>query len=194
MPGKWELRLKRLGLQQKKNSIPPVRTYGTYQVFIDDAPVALLAGHICERTGPGDNSQHGDDADLRIREGRYALSTQFGKKYRSVGYTDDTEHPMPGFALLGTEPRTAILVHPGHPPRLYVSSVGCLNPTRSLAESDDINFTDSRGRVIALIDSLKNHDPDAFAKNKIGTNTRIENAWIVIDGEPMGPIPAGANV
>ena len=30
-------------------------------------------------------------------EGRYPLSTQFGPDYRSVGYTDDETHPMPGF-------------------------------------------------------------------------------------------------
>ena len=46
----------------------------------------------------------------------------------------------------------------------------------------------SRPRVIALIDSLKQHDPDAFAEDKIGDDTPIANAFIVITGEPMTPV------
>jgi hypothetical protein len=42
--------------------------------------------------------------------------------------------------------------------------------------------------VIAMIDSLKQHDPDAFASNKIGHNTAIADAFIVIDGEPTTPV------
>ena len=129
----WELVVKRLGLHSKPSR--PTRTYSTYQVFIDGHPVAALSGHMCERTGPGDNSQHGDDDDLRIREGRYRVSTQFGKKYRSVGYTNDTTRPMPGFLLLDTQPRTAILVHPGHPPNLFISAVGCLKSDRRAGET-----------------------------------------------------------
>src|SRR5262249_18978482 len=49
-------------------------------------------------------------------------------------------------------------------------------------------FTESRGRVIALIDSLMQHDPTAFADNRIGDNTAIRDAFIVIDGEPMAPV------
>jgi len=44
------------------------------------------------------------------------------------------------------------------------------------------------GDVIALIDSLKQHDPDAFAEDKIGDDTPIANAFIVITGEPMTPV------
>ena len=46
-------------------------------------------------------------------------------------------------------------------------------------------FLELRARVIAMLDSLKEHDPAAFAANKVGTNTRIANAFVVIDGEPM---------
>jgi hypothetical protein len=180
----WELQVKRLGLQHHAASDPPVRTYDAYQVVIDGTPVPGLAGHICERTGPGSNTTHG----VRIREGRYALSTQFGDHYRSVGFTNDATHPMPGFLLLGTEDRTAILVHPGHPPHLYLSSIGCFNPTKPLKAADNMSFPESRARVIALIDSLKQHDPDAFAEDKIGDNTPIANAFIVITGEPMTPV------
>ena len=154
----WELHVKRLGLQHHAGE--PVRTYGAYQVFIEGETVASLSGHICERTGAGDNPAHGEENHLRIREGRYALSTQFGPHYRSVGYTDDATHPMPGFALLlGTAVRTGILVHPGHPPTLYLSSIGCFNPTRPLKADQYMSFAKSRGRVIAMIESLKQHDP-----------------------------------
>ena len=140
----WELHVKRLGLQHRAGE--RVRTYGTYQVFIDGEPVTGLFGHICECTGPGDNTAHGKEKHLRIREGRYGLSTQFGKRYRSVGFTKGATHPMPGFRLLGTKVRTAILVHPGHPPKLYLSSIGCFNPTKPLAASQDMAFAESRAR------------------------------------------------
>jgi hypothetical protein len=182
----WELLVTRLGLQHRPEE--PVRTYGSYQVFIDGEPVPGLLGHICERTGPGDNTQNGKDNHLRIREGRYALSTQFGDHFRSVGFTADATHPMPGFALLGTQVRSGVLVHPGHPPTLYLSSIGCFNPTNPLNADQDMSFGDSRARVIAMIDSLRGHDPAAFAPGKIGQNTAIANAFMVVDGEPMGPV------
>jgi hypothetical protein len=182
----WELKVKRLGLQSRAGE--PVRTYGAYQVFIDGDPVSSLSGHVCERSGPGDNTAHGKTEHLRIREGRYALSTQFGPLYRSVGFTNDTTHPLPGFRLLGTEVRTDILVHPGHPPTLYLSSIGCFNPTRPLTASRKMDFAESRGRVIAMIESLMQHDPAAFAHDKIGHNTAIQNAFMVVDGEPMDPV------
>jgi hypothetical protein len=187
----WELKVKRLGLQHRADK---VRTYGAYQVFIDGAAVLSLSGHICECTGPGDNTENGREEHLRIEEGRYALSTQFGELYRSVGFTGDATHPMPGFLLLGTEVRSAILVHPGHPPTLYLSSIGCFNPTKPLKAGDDMDFTESRARVIALLDSLRQHDLAAFAANKIGHNTRIANAFIVVDGEPMTKVSDAAVV
>jgi hypothetical protein len=188
----WELRVKRLGLQH--GSGPRVRTYGAYQVFIDNEPATPLSGHICECIGPGDNTADGTDNHLRIREGRYALSTQFGRHYRSTGFTDDATRPMPGFLLLGTKVRTAVLVHPGHPPDLYLSSIGCFNPTKPLKADEEMVFTESRARVIVLIDSLKQHDPAAFASNRIGQNTAIKNAFMVVDGEPMTEVGDGAMV
>jgi len=182
----WELRVRRLGLQHRAGE--RVRTYGAYQVFIDGQPVNDLAGHICECTGPGDNTTHGKKQHLRIREGRYSLSTQFGPRYRSIGFTDNETHPMPGFRPLGTQVRTAVLVHPGHRPKRYLSSIGCFNPTKPLKADDYISFADSRARVIAMIDSLRQHDPAAFANSKIGHNTAIADAFIVISGEPMTPV------
>jgi hypothetical protein len=179
----WEIRVKRLGLQ--RSSAGPVRTYGTYQVFIDEQPVTSLFGHICERTGPGDNSAAGAVQHVRIEQGRYALSTQFGAHYRSVGFSEGAASPLPGLLMLGTGARSAILVHPAHPPQLYISSLGDLIPTKPLKAEENMSPPDSRGRVIALIDSLREHDPPAFAKNKIGENTPIADAFIVIGGEPV---------
>jgi len=177
----WEMLVKRLGLQH--GSRHQVRTYGTYQVYIDGVETDL-SGHICECTGPGNNTRMGKTEHLRIREGRYAVSTQYGLRYRSVGYTRDETHP-PAFLLLGTGVRTAILVHPGHPPKLYLSSIGCFNPTKPLRAGEKMVFTESRARVVAMLNSLKQHDPAAFARNKIGDNTMIEDAFVVVDGEPM---------
>ena len=49
----------------------------------------------------------------------------------------------------------------------------------------------SRDRVIAIINSLQAFDPSAFTHDKVGTNTQIRNASIIVTGEPMGPVPAG---
>jgi hypothetical protein len=182
----WELNVKRLGLHQREGE--RVRTYGAYQVSIDGVSVPRLSGHICECTGPGDNTERGKREHLRIHQGRYALSTQFGEHFRSVDFTDHAAYPMPGFRLLGTEVRTDILVHPGYPPTLYLSSIGCLNPTRPLTAGQDMDFEDSRDRVIALIESLREHDPNAFANENIGNNTPIRDAFIVLQDEPMTPV------
>ena len=183
----WELKVTRLGLQHRADQVPPVRTYSAYQLFIDGEQ-APLAGHICERTGPGDNTKNGVHKHLRIHEGRYRLRTHFGTDYRSVGFGMTSDPPRPGIGVLDTGARTFILLHPGHPPHLYVSSIGCLNPTKPLTDNALINFAESRDRVIALLDSLKAHDPAPFAHDKVGTPTPIADAWLVVDGEPMGPV------
>jgi hypothetical protein len=177
----WELNVKRLGVQRRNTGDPRVRTYGTYQVSIGGTPVANLSGHICECPGPGSNTAHG----VRIHQGRYALSTHFNR-YQSFDFSADQTHP-PAFLLLGTGDRTFILVHPAHDPHLYLSSIGCFNPTQPLDADDEMEFDESRARVIALLYSLKAHDPGAFASKK---DTPIKDAFIVIEGEPMGPVPA----
>src|SRR5262249_42179276 len=147
------------------------------------------SGNVCECVGPGDLVA---SSGKRITQGRYPLSTQFGTRYRSVGYVDETHAagtiPMPGILLENTAPRAAILIHPGHPPKLYLSSIGCLNPTRPLDPVDDMDFWDSRSRVLALIDDLRAFAPVAFQQT---TDTPIPRAWAVIDGEPidvLGPV------
>lgn len=175
----WELFIRRIEEQSKSGA--PKRTYGEYQVFIDGKPVDGLSGNICEREGPGDNKKSGDTNNRRIEEGRYPISTHFGGKYKSIDFKAGEEHSMPGFLLKDTNKRTFILVHPGHSPTLFISSVGCLNPTKALGKKEDMTFNDSRARVIAMLESLKKHDPKAFEKKE---PTAIKNAAVVIDGEP----------
>ena len=181
----WELHVERLGLHL---SGARKRTYGRYQVYRNGQPVAGLAGNICESMGPGDNSTPGNG--LRVQAGRYPLWTQFGR-YRSIGYSTNMQVPadpaMPGIRLEGTGNRVGILIHPGHPPKLFLSSVGCLNPTNALQPNEVMNYWDSRARVIAMLDDLRDFAPKAFAHEAI---TRISDAWAVIDHEPMNVLTA----
>lgn len=182
----WELLVTRLGIHKRGAK---QRTYASYQVFIDGKAVEGLGGNLCECIGPGSTNSKAKPA-RRIPAGRYPLSTQFGTKYRTIGFSTITKppgkQPLPGILLMDTKPRSAILIHPGHPPGLYLSSIGCLNPTAPLKAKDDMDFIDSRTRAIALIDSLNDFAHAAFAKKK---NTPIPNAFAVIDGEPMDPVP-----
>jgi hypothetical protein len=180
----WEFFVNRLGVQTYGSKR---RTYSTYQVYVDGQPVADLTGHVCECVGPGDKVIR---SGKRILQGRYPLWTQFGR-YRTIDYSTDTQmagqNPMPGILLTATSPRDGILIHPGHPPNLYLSSIGCLNPTNPLGPTEMMNFSDSRSRTIALIDSLRHFDPGAFEHE---TSTHIADAWAVIDGEPTNILPA----
>ena len=70
---------------------------------------------------------------------------------------------------------------------LYLSSIGCFNPTRAIGPKDEIDFWDSRRRVIALLDSLKAFAPASFAHT---VSTRLKGATMVVDGEPVTQLPA----
>ena len=177
----WELNVQRLGVHVSGSKM---RTYGSYQVFQDGHALdGLLSGFICECIGPGENTVAG--TAKRIAQGTYPLSTQFGR-YRTVGYSDDTSTagrpPMPALLVEHTINRSGVLIHPGHPPNLFLSSIGCFNPTSALLSWQEIDFWDSRSRVIALVDDLHRFAPDAFHSIE---NTMIPNASIVVDGEPM---------
>ncbi|MBP1097519.1 hypothetical protein JOE50_008049 [Bradyrhizobium japonicum] len=178
----WELHVVRAGIQQSGHH---KRTYGSYRSYENGAPTNLV-GNTCESVGPGDNNTRNNSK--RIEEGRYPLWTHF-KKYRTIGYSNNTtvpgRRPMPAVGLSGCGNRSDILIHPAHPPSLYLSSIGCLNPTLPLDEDDLMDFWDSRSRVIAIIDSLRTFAPEAFLST---TPCRIPDAWIVIDGEPMNPV------
>ena len=97
---------------------------------------------------------------------------------------EDAAPPMTAVRLLETGRRTGILIHPVYPPedKLYVASVGCLNPTGPLAPDQSADFWDTRQRVVAIIDSLRLFRPEAFDQ---ATPTPIAGAAVSIDGEPL---------
>lgn len=123
---------------------------GAYQVFHDGVAVGGLSGAIAETRGPGNNSKAKNNR--RVEAGRYPLSTQGGSKYVTIGYTSSMNFsllPRPGLELNRTSKRSEILIHPV---RGFLSSVGCINPCKSLPNADEnIDFKESRTRVIALI-------------------------------------------
>jgi hypothetical protein len=133
-----------------------------------------------ETRGPGDNSKAGNNR--RIEAGRYPLRTQDGQKYVTIGYkesTSVTQIPRPGLDVGNTNKRIGILIHPG---RGFLSSIGCINPAKSLTGPiADIDFVDSRTRVIAIIDDMKALLGASFPKRN---GRPIPNAFLVIDGEP----------
>jgi len=173
MPNNWELRIKRLEEQARSGRR---RTVGTYQVFHDGAAVTGLGGFTAETRGPGDNKTTGN---MRcVEPGIYPLSTQDGDKYCTLGYTSNTNPAAlrrPALLLRNTNKRVGILLHPA---RNFLWSVGCINPAKALkTAASDIDFIDSRTRIIAIIDDLKSYLGPAFP-NKNGRP--VPNATIVI--------------
>jgi hypothetical protein len=188
----WELQVQRLGVHKSGSK---TRTYGTYQAFLNGQPIAGLSGNVCESPGPGENDTPAtSDNPRRIEAGRYPLMTQFGERYRTINYTTVVDPPgktpMPGVLVDNTGNRTAILIHPGHPPTLFLSSIGCLNLTKPLQATQDMDFLESRSRVIALIDSLQSFAPTAFRDSD---SQLIPNAAIIIEGEPMNVLPGSVD-
>jgi hypothetical protein len=173
----WELLITRIREDQRTDRR---RTVGNYQVYHNGKAVGGLSGACAETRGPGDNSHAGNKR--RIKAGRYPLRTHVGPKYITIGYKQSNNAaaiPRPCIEVGKTAARAAILLHPG---RGFLSSVGCINPVKALANAQtDINFTDSRMRTIGIIDDLK-----AFLGGSFPTaNGRpIPNASIVVDGEP----------
>jgi len=178
-----------------------VRSYGSYEVFLNGHALppldgVPLSGFVCEAPGPGDNHPpHGQHP--RVEPGRYPLTTQFGR-YRSINYSLDTQiaaQPhMPGIAFDHhfTGARTGILIHPGHPanvgdpPFTYLASIGCFNLTKALQPAEDMEYFDSRARVIALINTLATFAPSAFHNAQgqpILDNTTIPGAFAIVDGD-----------
>jgi hypothetical protein len=49
-----------------------------------------------------------------------------------------------------------------------------------------MDFWESRGRVIAMIVSLRAYAPTSFAA--ASSDARVDNAWIDISGEPMNEL------
>jgi hypothetical protein len=174
----WELHIQR-DREQKRGTRR--RTIGTYQIFHDGEAQGGLSGTAVETKGLGDNNVMGNGR--RVEAGTYPLATQAGAHYVTIGYlnsSDPDQTPKPGLLLTHTGNRVGILVHPGHG---FLASVGCINLTKALASgATDIDFVDSRRRVIAAIDDLKGFLGSAFPHHN---GQPIANATVVIDGEPV---------
>jgi len=172
----WELHVVRSHEQHHSGQM---RTVGRYQVYRDGVPVAGLAGTTAEPGGPGDNGA--PDCGRRVEAGSYTLATQNGDSYCSIGYVIDPDPKVlrkPALALEATGTRTDILIHPGHG---FLASLGCVNPTSELANSDiEIDFKDSRHRVVAMMHDLEGYVGDTYPTYNgcsiPGASIVIENA------------------
>jgi hypothetical protein len=180
---KWQLRITRLR-EEVRGGVH--RTVGTYQVFHDfdnGVRTMVLQGFTAEPGGPGDNQHQGDDR--RLEAGTYPLKTHDGVKYVTIGYAAGTDHPRPAIEVGNTGNRVAILFHPA---RGFLSSIGCINAAGALPNVHaDIDWADSRARVVAVIDDMRSFLGSDFPRNN---GQLIPNAEIVFDGEPLvGQIP-----
>ncbi|MGO4126538.1 hypothetical protein AB4Z01_19205 [Inquilinus sp. YAF38] len=180
----WEIHIVR-SREETRVGKAFARTVSSYQVFHDGAAVAQLSGTIVERQGPGDNTSTGVSKHRRVAAGTYELHTHDGagnNKYMTIGYSTAaqiTALPRPALRLSPTGSRTGILIHPANG---YLWAIGCLNPGSALnGPNDNVQWSDSRSRVIAIIDDLK-----AFLGGQFPTsnNREIPRCQCVIDGEP----------
>jgi hypothetical protein len=161
------------------------RTVGEYQAFFNRQPIADMHGNAVERQGPGDNTNTGVVQHRRLEAGTYPLFTHAGaaNKYRTLGFANPgglQVRPWPSIRIGNTNARSGVLIHCAAG---YLMSIGCINLTgRDLRIGrDDIEFFDSRSRVIELIKSMKSHLGSDFPSSN---NTKIANAALVIRGEP----------
>jgi hypothetical protein len=175
----WEIHFVRTGEQARPSKR---RTVGTYQVFHDGVAQtgADMRGVIAETRGPGANRPAGNNR--RVEAGTYPLFTQDGTKYVTIDFNPSESSGVlrkPGIELKETGQRREILIHPG---RGFLASVGCINLAGSLPNAaEDITYTSSRRRVIAVIDDMR-----VFLGAEFPTRNgrRIPRAFAVIDGEP----------
>ncbi|MCV9938252.1 glucosaminidase domain-containing protein [Boseaceae bacterium BT-24-1] len=187
------LQIKRLRAEKRRGK--GERTTSTYQLFIDGRPVDGVRGMFLEPRGPGDNSSAGVQLHTRIKEGRYPLLAHAGSrqvggvtKFKTIGFTTSEAvgaPPMPSIRVGNTKSRTGILIHPGDG---YLWSIGCLNPTKSLADANgNMVYTDSRKRVIEILDALRDALGSRFPT---GNNETIRDVTLEVIGEPG---PAGTD-
>ena len=175
----WELLLTRIA-EQCHAKTGRRRSIGTYQVYHHGEAQKGLSGWTAEAKGPGANRPEGNG--LRIEAGRYPLATWGGQRYLTWDYSesDNPRHgPKPGLELAKTDERVEILVHPG---LNFLSSIGCINLCHALpTAATRIKYADSRARVIAIIEDLKDFSPSRFPS----TNGKlIPSAYVVVQGEP----------
>lgn len=191
----WELTIQRLAHDERDGR---VRTYGSYSLAIGGVPQPTIAGSTCEAPGPGDNGREGKDR-RRAREGRYPLCFHWTARYRTCGFEDDPEgralHPLPCIEFLLPEPRirTGLLIHPAHPSEagarreglfsdLFLSSIGCVNLTSAISPDQEMDYADSRARVLAILASL-----DGFVAEGLRScapDSVLPRAFLTLTGEP----------
>jgi hypothetical protein len=184
----WELIVTRTGCH---SHLGRVRTFGSYDVLVDGKPAPGLCGHTVEAPGPGDNGLGGRNRS-RVAAGRYPLSRHLAASYRTADFDIpfDDEGCLPGIEFLLPEGvRSDLLIRPAHPPRptvpgsnLWLSSIGCINPTHFLTDSAAADFQDSCERVVALIASLRDRLGEAF--ERAGPGEPLAGAFVEIRGEP----------
>ena len=96
---------------------------------------------------------------------------------------------MPGILLDENATRISygILIPPGHPETLYISSVGCLNLTKPLQATEKMDFVKIR------VPGHRHHRQSAkFRADCLpsrGIPKPIPNAAIIIEGEPLNVLP-----
>jgi hypothetical protein len=158
----YVLCIDRIRTEQRKG-MSYARTVGIYQAYFDGKKIPEISGMVCERQGPGDNTKVGQNGHQRHKAGSYRLFTHAGasQKYSTHNYTKST---LPGaiarpcLRVADTGVREGVLIHPAQG---YLWSIGCLNLTAPLSDvRDNINYAESRRRVIALIDNLAATLPD----------------------------------
>jgi hypothetical protein len=165
-----------------------IRTIGSYQAYFNRQKIAGLGGTTVEQHGPGDNSLNGRAHTSRIEAGSYPLFTHAGGvgsggrvKYNTFEFSriaSVTARPWPALRVEHTSNRSGILIHCASG---FMMTVGCINLGSNLQNaSSNINFSDSRNRVIALITSMQQNLPDFPTE----INRPILNAFLQIVGEP----------
>jgi hypothetical protein len=168
----WEILIER-AKEEKRGT--RTRTRGKYQVFHDGVAVPGLAGSCVETEGPGDNSE--EDNDKRVEQGRYPLGTHDGARFATINFPRSGRRPA--VKLNKTNKRTDILIHPASG---FKSTVGCINLSRPLANTNaDMDAADSRRRVIAVIEDWKSFLGNRFPKKD---DQPLPGAFAVIEGEP----------
>jgi len=176
-------------LDRKESQLRPgkgfARTVGLYQAFFNRQPISDVFGMAVERQGPGDNTDTGVARHARLTAKIYPLFTHAGgrNKYRTFGFANPggiKTRPWPSIRIGDTGSRSGVLIHCAAG---YLMSIGCINLTGRVITKpgDDLEFSDSRARVIQLIQSMKERLGSQFPT---GNNMRIPNAHLLIRGEP----------
>src|SRR5262249_9758561 len=128
---------------------------------------------------PGDNGATGTKYHRRIAAGKYPLFTQAGNHYLTIGYKTTGQYPKPGVLVGETGHRVGVLFHPG---QAYLSSIGCINPSKPLPDaSGDMVYDESQQRVIAVINAMKEKVGSGFPAQN---GKPIPGGWLIVEGEP----------